>query len=474
MDGQRPQVPYHPNFAHGYELFITPNLSGQGASFPTSFSLEVTSTTEDYNDGSSFTFSPGNAATTLSLSPPPFSGRSPVGLPWPARSDHYSDEPQLSAHVIEPPHHRQPDDDESGIIRVTVLPRQPDLDAPGFLRSKLGEAKWDLFRTPVQDRRPLVSRGPSRSDGERSPSVSIYSYLLKAECVKEVLRAFLPHTYSSERSATIRHTCPKGYVRLTRPAILELAGWSNSQFGAWQRRIEAIYVYAPYHAVFAELKTTLYRLLYGDLDPDFPPASPSGITGKNIETLMSEVRSLTSVEPYLRGNRSCLDAFCAPDLEPARLRELGNPMYQPHIPSSVRPDADQRWKQKQTGNPEPESGPSVSSSASTGGVSVGTRSASDSSAESLRHVGVQGSRTPRAASPRLSCLPDSDFSRRTEIDHGAQRRSLHAPGIPLSAATYASSSFPTNNGAGQRIQDQAPNEWVRFSVNPLYSYGRYD
>ena len=69
---------------------------------------------------------------------------------------------------------------------------QPDPDAEDFLKCKLGDAKWKTFYARLSERRLASSRLRKDSDEESSGAVSVYLFLLKVECVKEVLRTLVP------------------------------------------------------------------------------------------------------------------------------------------------------------------------------------------------------------------------------------------------------------------------------------------
>lgn len=69
---------------------------------------------------------------------------------------------------------------------------QPDPDAEDFLKCKLGDAKWKTFYARLSERRLASSRMRKDSEEESSGAVSVYLFLLKVECVKEVLRTLVP------------------------------------------------------------------------------------------------------------------------------------------------------------------------------------------------------------------------------------------------------------------------------------------
>ena len=69
---------------------------------------------------------------------------------------------------------------------------QPDPDAEDFLKCKLGDAKWKTFYARLSERRLASSRLRKDSEEESPGAVSVYLFLLKVECVKEVLRTLVP------------------------------------------------------------------------------------------------------------------------------------------------------------------------------------------------------------------------------------------------------------------------------------------
>lgn len=167
--------------------------------------------------------------------------------------------------------------------------------------------------------------------------------------------------YSPEKYAVHPHKCPKGHVRLTRDTVLGLAGWSNTQvsaqnmsgnalmnavqFSYWMRRVEAISVFAPYDETFAELKQTLYGLLYSGIPQNSIPASP-GVTGKGIDALIDTVKRQTGLQPYVRGKHASLDAFCAAELGPAHTQPPAFATFQPQMYSHEQRVAEQQSRRK--------------------------------------------------------------------------------------------------------------------------------
>ena len=111
------------------------------------------------------------------------------------------------------------------------------------------------------------------------------------------------------------------------------------------RRVEAISVFAPYDETFAELKQTLYGLLYGGLSQNSPPASP-GVTGKGIDALIDTVKRQTGMQPYVRGKHASLDAFCAAELGPAHTQPPAFATFQPHMYSHEQRVAEQQNRRK--------------------------------------------------------------------------------------------------------------------------------
>lgn len=111
------------------------------------------------------------------------------------------------------------------------------------------------------------------------------------------------------------------------------------------RRVEAISVFAAYDETFAELKQTLYGLLYGGVSQHSPPASP-GVTGKGIDALIDTVKRQTGLQPYVRGKHASLDAFCAAELGPTHAQPPAFATFQPQMYSHEQRVAEQQSRRK--------------------------------------------------------------------------------------------------------------------------------
>ncbi|KAI0027688.1 hypothetical protein K488DRAFT_74346 [Vararia minispora EC-137] len=196
-----------------------------------------------------------------------------------------------------------------------------DPDAASFLQERLGPAKWATFSARLFDKR-LSSSRTRRAEDDDGSSLSVYSFLVKVEAVKEVLRTLVPHPYNPEKTADHPFPrCAKGYVRLTRETVLALAGWSNTQFSYWMRRVEAIAVFSSHDATLRQMKHVLLRLLYPEPGTGAsPPPSPlemPNITGKGLDALIDDIKRRTGASQFLRGKHASLDAFCAAEHAPA-------------------------------------------------------------------------------------------------------------------------------------------------------------
>lgn len=111
---------------------------------------------------------------------------------------------------------------------------------------------------------------------------------------------------------------PSGQVTLTRSTVLELSGWSNTQFSYWARRAEAVYVLATDDARLGAVSAALTVRL-ASLDPSVPHPSELDenedgenllhVTGKGIDAIVEEVKKRTGKSQFLRGKHSGLEPF---------------------------------------------------------------------------------------------------------------------------------------------------------------------
>ncbi|KAI0316690.1 hypothetical protein OF83DRAFT_1084104 [Amylostereum chailletii] len=260
-------------------------------------------------------------------------------------------------------------------------PKEADPDAAAFLRKRLGEDKWNIFSARLFERRLTGSKSRVRGQQSEGPrSASVFDFLVKVEVVKEVLRTMLPNPYLKQKYADHSFDdSSKGHVILTRPTVLALCGWSNTQFSYWARRVEAIAVLAPYDELLQKVKNALLRRLQPSTPPDSPdgitgahthpspstPISPlteplsvagvgntaslltdcpvdgsePSVTGKGLDQRIQDVTKRTGASPFRQGKHATLEPFDAPEsasaaYQPLFQAQMYSPDRQPvHIPA---------------------------------------------------------------------------------------------------------------------------------------------
>ncbi|KIJ44102.1 hypothetical protein M422DRAFT_252594, partial [Sphaerobolus stellatus SS14] len=180
---------------------------------------------------------------------------------------------------------------------------QPPMDpyAEDFLKDVLGPEKWEIFSARLFERRLgakariLKNKGKSGEEGDGKSSISAIEFLVKVEVVKEILRTYVPHPYNPLKSLT--HTYPRspsGQVTLTRATILQLSGWSNTQFSYWARRAEAVSVLSDYDSRLRAVGKALERRLRDNAFSDEgDEEEAASVTGKGLDAIVDEVKKRT-------------------------------------------------------------------------------------------------------------------------------------------------------------------------------------
>ncbi|KAG8958074.1 hypothetical protein FRC03_009480 [Tulasnella sp. 419] len=224
----------------------------------------------------------------------------------------------------------------------------PDPNAPAFLREMLGEIKYATFSAKLFERRlggPKIGMNrKKKADGEEetgdlstsqrrtrgSHGATVIEFLVKTEVVKEVLRTYVPHPYNPLKSLAHSYTkSPTGAVVLTRPTVLQLCGWSNTQFSYWARRSEAIACLSQYDERLAKVRAALeariengnwaVHLTNEEADAmDAAALASTGlatssaediVTGKAVDAIVEQVKKRTGASQFIRGKHSSLDPF---------------------------------------------------------------------------------------------------------------------------------------------------------------------
>ncbi|KZT42090.1 hypothetical protein SISSUDRAFT_1016643 [Sistotremastrum suecicum HHB10207 ss-3] len=206
-------------------------------------------------------------------------------------------------------------------------PTEPDPHAAAFLRHTLGESKWSIFSARLFERRMGASRkkkprsvlplgGPY---DQSNNGASVVDFLVKVEAVKEILRNFVPHPYHPVKFMVHEFPqAPSGKVTLTRSTVLELSGWSNTQFSYWARRAEAVSVLATDDPRLGAVASAL-SIRLASPDPSVPQPSELDeseegdnllhVTGKGIDAIVEDVKKRTGKSQFLRGKHSGLEPF---------------------------------------------------------------------------------------------------------------------------------------------------------------------
>jgi hypothetical protein len=175
------------------------------------------------------------------------------------------------------------------------------------------------------------------------------------------------HPYNPEKTADHPFArCAKGYVRLTRETVLALAGWSNTQFSYWMRRVEAVAVFAPHDTTLRAMKAVLLRMLYPEpvsTAPGTPPPSPldtPSITGKGLDALIDDIKRRTGASQFLRGKHASLDAFCAAEHAPAAAASVSAsptfPTFHAQMYSHEQRVADQQRRKRKRAESDAQAG----------------------------------------------------------------------------------------------------------------------
>lgn len=196
---------------------------------------------------------------------------------------------------------------------------QPPTDpyAEDFLKEVLGPHKWEIFSARLFERR-LRAKGkgkhkPGGDDTDSKSSVSAIEFLVKVEVVKEILRTYVPHPYNPLKSLSHSYLhAPSGQVTLTRSTILQLSGWSNTQFSYWARRAEALSVLSECDSRLKAVGTALERRLRDNLalsDEGDEEDEVALVTGKGLDAIVDEVKKRTGKSQFLRGKHSSLDPY---------------------------------------------------------------------------------------------------------------------------------------------------------------------
>lgn len=230
------------------------------------------------------------------------------------------DGPQVSVRAFKQVH---PSPDDNGLGFVDSMPQkgssQPPTDpyAEDFLKEVLGPHKWEIFSARLFERR-LRAKGkgkhkPGGDDTDSRSSVSAIEFLVKVEVVKEILRTYVPHPYNPLKSLSHSYLhAPSGQVTLTRSTILQLSGWSNTQFSYWARRAEALSVLSEYDSRLKAVGTALERRLRDNLalsDEGDEEDEVAMVTGKGLDAIVDEVKKRTGKSQFLRGKHSSLDPY---------------------------------------------------------------------------------------------------------------------------------------------------------------------
>jgi len=188
--------------------------------------------------------------------------------------------------------------------------------AEDFLKDVLGPEKWEIFSARLFERRLGAKakgkgRGKPGEDGDNKSSISAIEFLVKVEVVKEILRSYVPHPYNPLKSLTHPYPrSPSGQVTLTRSTILQLCGWSNTQFSYWARRAEAVSVLSEYDSRLRSVGSALERRLRDNVFSDAVDEDEAAlVTGKGLDAIVDEVKKRTGKSQFLRGKHSSLDPY---------------------------------------------------------------------------------------------------------------------------------------------------------------------